>query len=197
MPLLSSVFYGVLLAGILLVQTASASAQDMAASVPPGLVDQQGRTFDAASLKGRWHLMYFGFTHCPEVCPTSLFEMTAALDLLAPVQQEQITPVFVTVDPKRDTPELMAAYVKPLGHGIVTVSGDVEAIDRFAISRRIVAVRNIQDGPDYTVDHTSSVQLLDPQGREVERFPYDMDYHEVSRRIGTHMSASAGPNLLK
>ncbi|WP_058636227.1 SCO family protein [Aureimonas ureilytica] len=155
-----------------------------------GLVDQTGRAFDEAALGGGWHLVYFGYTNCPDICPTSLFEMTAALDLLPEASRAEITPVFITLDPARDTAEVMARYVQPLGHGFVTVSGDETSVDRFAFRHRIVAVRNVHQGANYSVDHTSSVLLFGPDGREVERFPYEMDFHEVARRMAAHMAAA-------
>ncbi len=156
-----------------------------------GLVDQTGASFDQTSLSGGFHLVYFGFTNCPEVCPTSLFEMTAAIDLLPEAERAKVTPIFVTLDPARDTSELMARYVQPLGHGFVTVSGPVEAIDRFAAQNRIVAVRNLPE-PDgsYSVDHSSEVILFGPDGREIERFPYSMDYREVAQRLGNHVAST-------
>lgn len=164
------------------------------AAPPAGLVDQSGQSFDDAAMRKGWHLMYFGFTNCPEVCPTSLFEMTASLDLLPEASRRLITPVFVTLDPARDTAERMADYVKPLGHGFVTVSGTQEAIDRFAAANKIIAIRNGLPGEDYTVDHSSFVLLFDPAGREVERFPYAMDYREVAERIAARLvSAPKAP----
>jgi protein SCO1/2 len=166
-----------------------AGAVATARANPVGLVDQAGRVFSEASLQEEWHLVYFGYTHCPDICPTSLFEMTVAIDLLAPAERERITPVFVTLDPARDTPDVMARYVEPLGHGLVAVSGSEEAVTSLAFRHGIVAVRNVQQGKNYTVDHTSSVLLIGPGGKEVERFPYSMDFNDVAKSIQAHMTA--------
>ena len=179
-----------IVAATLLMVAAAGVPSSASASQELGLVDQNGKGFSDTSLTGGWHLVYFGYTNCPDVCPTSLFEMTAAIDLLPEASRSAVTPVFVTVDPARDSAQRMADYVKPLGHGFVTVSGPVEATDRFAFRHKIVAVRNGVPGEDYSVDHSSFVLLFDPGGQEVERFPYEMDYHEVARRIAGHMAAA-------
>ncbi|WAJ27840.1 SCO family protein [Antarcticirhabdus aurantiaca] len=158
---------------------------------PLGTVDGAGRPFDLAATGSDFSLVYFGYTHCPEICPTSLFEMKAAIDRLDPAARARITPVFVTLDPVRDTPAVMSAYIAPLGGNFVTVSGTLEVIDRLAWAYQVVVVRNIEASRDYTVDHTTSVLLLGPGGRVVERFPYEMDYREVSRRIAGHLAAAA------
>ena len=175
------------LAALLMAHNVPARAED----APKGLFTQDGRRFDEASLTGGWHLVYFGYTQCPDICPTSLFEMTAAIDRLPVELRPRVTPVFVTVDPARDTSAVMSNYVKPLGHGFVTVSGDIESIDRFAFRNKIVAIRHLDQGADYLVDHSSYLLLFGPDGREIERFPYDMDFQEVSRRIGAHMAATS------
>lgn len=183
--------------GMLLAMSATSLSAASSAAPPAGLVDQTGRAFDEAAMRKGWHLVYFGFTHCPEVCPTSLFEMTASLDLVPEASRKLVTPVFVTLDPARDTAQGMAEYVKPLGHGFVTVSGTQEAIDSFAAAHKIIAIRNGLPGEDYTVDHSSFVLLLDPAGQEIERFPYAMDYREVAERIAAHLdkTAAAAPAL--
>lgn len=160
------------------------------AAEPAGLVDQTGAPFDERSLTGGFHLVYFGFTNCPEVCPTSLFEMTAAIDLLPEAERTKVKPVFITLDPARDTSETMARYVEPLGHGFMTVSGDVAAVDRFATANGIVAVRQMPEADgSYSVDHSSEVILYGPDGRQMERFPYTMDYREVAARVAARLAA--------
>lgn len=182
-----SVSFRYVIRAVALAMAVIGSSAPSIAAPPAGLVDQAGQAFDEAAMRKGWHLIYFGFTNCPEVCPTSLFEMTASLDLVPEVSRRLVTPVFVTLDPARDTAQRMADYVKPLGHGFVTVSGTQEAIDRFASENRIIAIRNGLPGEDYTVDHSSYVILFDPSGREVERFPYAMDYREVAQRITARM----------
>lgn len=159
------------------------------AAEPAGLVDQTGAPFDERSLSGGFHLVYFGFTNCPEVCPTSLFEMTAAIDLLPEAERTKVKPVFITLDPARDTSETMARYVEPLGHGFTTVSGDVTAVDRLAAANGIFAVRHVPEADgSYNVDHSSEVLLFGPDGRQLERFPYSMDFHDVARRLAVHVT---------
>ncbi len=176
---------------LLLVLIGLFAFEAVAQSRAAGLVDQTGAAFDERSLTGGFHLVYFGFTNCPEICPTSLFEMTAAIDLLPEGERAKVTPVFVTLDPARDTSAVMARYVEPLGHGFVTVTGPLEAIDRFANRNRILVVRHVPDAAgEYSVDHTSEVLLFGPDGRQIERFPYSMDYREVARRLADHLAAA-------
>lgn len=176
---------------LLLVLTGLLALPALAGPRAGGLSDQTGAPFDERSLQGGFHLVYFGFTNCPEICPTSLFEMTAAIDLLPDEHRAKVTPVFVTLDPARDTSAVMARYVQPLGHGFVTVSGPVEAIDRFAATAGIFAVRHVPDaGGNYSVDHSSEVLLFGPDGRQLERFPYSMDFREVAVRLAAHVAGT-------
>lgn len=160
----------------------------------PGLVDGRGEPYDVWSADKGWRLMYFGFTHCPEICPTSLFEMTAALDLVAERERRLVTPVFATVDPARDTPEVMSRYVSPLGYPFVTLTGPTDTMQRLAWRYGIIAVRaGASSGGSYSVDHSSLVLLVDPSGEAVERFPYAMTYEEVARRVEARLKGAPLP----
>ena len=94
---------------------------------PFRLVDQNGKTVTDADLKGKWSLVYFGYTHCPDACPTALNDITIALDELGP-HRDAIRPVFVTVDPERDTPEVLKSYVTAFNAPILALSGTPEEI---------------------------------------------------------------------
>jgi protein SCO1/2 len=135
-------------------------------------------------------MIYFGYTNCPDICPTTLFEMGAALDLLGSDARTKVQPIFVTVDPDRDTPPSIKAYLEPLGHGFIGVTGSTAAVDAYAWDHQVVVMRSIGEGQTYTVDHTSSVLLLAPDGSVAERFPYEMDYREVARRMGERIVGS-------
>src|SRR5215469_8916597 len=98
------------------------SALASAIGGPFELVDQNGKTVTDADLKGKWSLVYFGYTHCPDACPTALNDIAIALDELGP-HRDAIRPVFVTVDPERDTPEVLKSYVTAFNAPILALSG--------------------------------------------------------------------------
>ncbi|KQT50841.1 hypothetical protein ASG43_06150 [Aureimonas sp. Leaf454] len=180
----------------------SAEAQDARAPMVspserpalPGLVDGHGAPYDPWDDAKGWRLMYFGFTNCPNICPTSLFEMAAALDLVAPKIRSKITPVFATVDPARDTPAVMSRYVVPLTYTFTTLTGPIETMDKLAWTYKIITARpKTTDGQPYSVDHSSIVLLLDPSGAAVERFAYAVTYQEVARRVEARVRGTPVP----
>jgi protein SCO1 len=132
------------------------------------LVDDHGRPFTVADLHGRWSLLFFGYTHCPDICPTTLKVLTraqAALKDLPESQHPRI--VFVSVDPARDTPAVLAQYVAYFGSDIVGVTGDEAHLQALA---RPLGIAYQRDTPprgttDYTMAHSSSILYVDPLGR--------------------------------
>src|SRR5260370_24652803 len=98
---------------------------------PFHLVDQNGKPFGAADLKGKWHLVFFGYTHCPDTCPTALNEMALALDRLGEKRAE-VGIVFITVDPERDTQEVLKSYVESFDAPIVALTGPAEEVKEAA-----------------------------------------------------------------
>lgn len=131
---------------------------------PFTLVDQRGEEITQAAFRGQPSAVFFGFTHCPEVCPTTLFELDGWLKKLGP-QGRDIRAYFITVDPERDTPQVMDAYVGNVSNRITGISGDPEAVRAMAKSFGIYFKRIDEKDGDYTMDHTASVLLLDGQGR--------------------------------
>ena len=127
------------------------------------LVDHDNRPLARAALQGRWTLVFAGFTHCPDECPTTLGVMKAVHGKLgagAPAM------VFLSVDPERDTPEKLASYVKFFGPGITGATGTREALDALCASLGIAYVKIPGATPqDYTVDHTAALVLVDPEAR--------------------------------
>jgi protein SCO1/2 len=149
---------------------------------PPdfSLVDHTGRPFDRASLSGGWNLLFFGYSHCPDVCPTTL-QTLAAVDKKLRDKSPQATPpraVFVSVDPERDTPEHLATYVPYFNPAFLGVTGAPDQIQRLATGFGILYARAGDDGAgNYLVDHSASVLLFDPDGslRAVFSPPHDAD----------------------
>lgn len=126
------------------------------------LVTATGEAFTRESLVGSPSMLFFGFTHCPEVCPTSLAEMTAWYEALGD-EAKDLKAYFVTVDPERDTAEIIGDYVSWTGH-VTGITGTPEEIEKAAKAWAIYYQKVPLDDGDYTMDHTASVFLLDKEG---------------------------------
>ena len=134
------------------------------ALTPFQLLDQDAKAFTNADLMGHWSFVFFGFTQCPDICPTTLAVMANVAKQLPPEFATDTRFVFVTVDPERDTPALLHDYVNWFNFGLVGVTGDVAAIT--ALARDMgVAFSKVAQGDSYVMDHSVRVFLLDGQGR--------------------------------
>lgn len=155
---------------------------------PFALVDQTGREVTDQDFRGRYMLIYFGYSYCPDVCPTELQVMSRALDELG-AAAEQVQPVFVTVDPERDTVETLAGYVKHFRPDLVGLTGSAEQIARMTSAYKVYAARNpTPDDPEnYSVSHSSMTYLMDPKGKFVTVFPYGTRAEEMAQGIRTHL----------
>jgi protein SCO1/2 len=145
------------------------SAGAAAIGGPFNLVDQNGRTVTDKDLRGHPYLVFFGFTHCPDVCPTALFEMSEVLGKLGPDAQK-LSALFVTIDPERDTPAAMKDYLSSFNPRLVGLTGDPAAIAAVAKEYRVYVKKVPLDNGDYTMDHTALVYLMDKEGRFVAPF---------------------------
>lgn len=144
------------------------AGNEAAFGVPFSLVSQDGKPITEQALRGKPSVLFFGFTHCPEVCPTTLFEMDGWLKKVDP-ERSKLQAYFVTVDPERDTPDVMKQYVSNVSDRIVGISGPPEKIADVIKGYRVYAKKVPLDPAkpdgDYTMDHTASVFLLDSAGR--------------------------------
>lgn len=138
------------------------------------LVDQHGRPFGRNALENRWSLVFTGFTHCPDLCPTTL-ALLASVRARVPGDGLQI--VFVSVDPERDTPGRIADYLAHFDARLVGTTGTREEIERFTKALGLAQVRNPGVGGDYTVDHSAALVLIDPRARVTGYFrpPHDAE----------------------
>jgi protein SCO1/2 len=141
---------------------------------PFSLTDQHGSTVTEAALKGHPTALFFGYTFCPDVCPTTLFEMTSWLKELGP-GADKLKVYFVTVDPERDTKEALASYLSAFDPRISGLTGSPEAIEKMVKAYRIYARKVPLDGGGYIMDHTASVYLLDADAT----FTGTIDYQEA------------------
>jgi protein SCO1 len=145
-------------------------AQQVAAIGGPfRLIDQNGKTLSDQDLKGQPFLVFFGFTHCPEVCPTTLFEVSEVLRALGP-DADRTRALFITVDPERDTPATMKDYLSSFDAHLMGLSGDPSAIAAVAKAYRVYYKKVPLDEGGYTMDHTAIVYLMDKNGRFVAPF---------------------------
>jgi protein SCO1 len=132
---------------------------------PFNLIDQNGQPFSDRDLKGKSFLVFFGFTHCPDVCPTTLFEISEVLRNLGP-EADHTAALFISVDPERDTPAAMKDYLSNFDPHIRGLTGDAAALDAVAKAYRVY-YKKVPLGGDYTMDHTAIVYLMDKAGRFV------------------------------
>lgn len=140
---------------------------------PFTLIDHRGRQVTEKDFLGKPTLIFFGFTFCPDVCPTTLFEISNQLKKLG-LDADKLQVLFITVDPERDTPEQMALYLQSFDPRIIGLSGTREQVDRAIAVYKVMARRVDQEGGSYTMDHTASVFMMDRNGR----FAGMIDYHE-------------------
>ncbi|MHA1132754.1 MAG: SCO family protein [Alphaproteobacteria bacterium] len=140
---------------------------------PFELAGEDGKTVTDKDFRGRYMLVFFGFTHCPDICPAELQVMSAALEDLG-ADADKVVPIFITLDPERDTPEAVTAYVQNFGTNFVGLTGSPEAIEKAAKAYR-VTYQKFQDesmGDDYSIDHSALVYLMGPDGAFVTHIPY-------------------------
>lgn len=145
------------------------------------LVATDGTAFTEATLKGNPSAVFFGFTHCPEVCPTTLGDVAGWQEALS-AEGEQLRTFFVTVDPERDTPDVLDEYVS-WAPGVVGVSGDPEEVRKAIMAFRVYAARVPLKEGGYTMDHSAFVMLFDDDGRFVQTIAYQEDHDAALAKI--------------
>lgn len=148
------------------------------------LVDGKNQTVHAHDFRGRYMLVYFGFTHCPDICPTTLLVIKNALDMLGP-KKRLITPIFITVDPERDTPKVMQQYVSNFSANLVGLTGSLEQVKKAADSYRVYfsKVSQSDSASDYLVDHSGFIYLMDKKGRYIAHFSHGISESELTQKL--------------
>lgn len=155
---------------------------------PFTLTDQNGKTVTDRDFRGRFMLVFFGFTHCPDICPAELQVMSQSLDALGP-KADEVVPIFITLDPERDTPEIVGAYVKNFGPRFLGLTGSPEAIAAAAKAYR-VAYSKFQDDPasgDYSIDHSALVYLMGKDGEYVTHFAYGTPADKMTEELKRYL----------
>ncbi len=154
---------------------------------PFSLVDQSGKSVTEKDFEGRFMLAYFGYTFCPDFCPLGLSTITEALELLDEADAERITPVFFSVDPKRDTAERLADYVPNFHPRMVGLTGTEEQVAAAAKAYRIYYNIPEHDGDDYPVDHSTFIYLMAPDGTYSTHFSHDATPEELAERLKSEL----------
>lgn len=159
----------------------STSSESTLGKAPYELTDVNGRSFDREALKGAHTALFFGFTHCPDVCPTTLGEIAGWYEALGDEAGDLHT-YFISIDPERDTPEVLANYLS-WNEDVIGVTGTPEEIARMAKSWGVFYEKVPEEGGGYTMDHTSAVYLLDREGELQTIISYEADTTEALHKL--------------
>lgn len=156
---------------------------------PFSLIDHTGKTVSDKDFRGKKMLLAFGFTHCPDICPASLQVISATLDKLGPAA-DTITPIFITVDPERDTPEVLAEYVQSFHPRLVGLTGEKDNVENVVKKTFRVYAKKVDDPdqPDsYSVDHASIVYLMDERGQFVHHFVHPTSADKLAAQLKKYL----------
>lgn len=158
---------------------------------PFSLIDQHGQRVTEQDFAGRYMLIDFGYTFCPDVCPMTLTTMAAALDRLPEDQAAQVVPIFITVDPARDTVEQLAAYVPLFGPRMVGLTGSEAEVRDAAKAYRVYFHKGEGDADTYLVDHSTFVYLMGPDGSYRTHFGVSTSPEAMAEAIGNEIAAGS------
>ncbi len=155
------------------------------------LVDHTGRSVTLADFRGKAVAMFFGYTHCPDVCPTTLSDFAEAMRQLGP-DAARVQVIFVTVDPERDTPELLAQFVPAFDASFLGAHAGSGELARLAKSFRVVYQKTVEKGPnDYLIDHSAGTYVFDPRGRLRLLMPYGSSPTAIVQDLHTLLATPA------
>jgi protein SCO1/2 len=146
---------------------------------PFQLVDQSGASVTADKLQGKPTLLFFGYTHCPDICPTTLFDVSEVLKAMGK-DADRVNAYFVSVDPERDSPAVMKDYLSSFDPHLQALTGDPDAVGKMLSEYRVYAKKVPGKDGDYTMDHSAMVYLMDRQGRFVAPFKLDRKPEEAA-----------------
>jgi protein SCO1/2 len=150
---------------------------------PFDLIDQAGRRRTDADFRGKLGLLYFGYTHCPDVCPTELQALSLALDMLGPAG-DAVQPLFITLDPERDTPPHLADYVTAFHPRLIALTGPDAVIRKVALAYKVYFARtSMTQGGDYAVDHTGFIYLVGKDGRYLGFLPPGSSPDQIAEAV--------------
>lgn len=150
------------------------------------LVDTSGKIYTQESLIGKYTLIYFGYTFCPDVCPTGLQTAAMALDLIPMRKSSKVQSFFITVDPERDTPAIMGEYVKHFHKSLIGLSGTPEQIKQVAKAYKVYYKKVVEEGKpadEYLMDHSAFQFLMGPEGQYLTHFPHGISAEDFAQKL--------------
>jgi len=160
---------------------------------PFQLVDHNGKSVSDKDFRGKFMLIYFGYTYCPDICPTNLQEMALALDALG-MEAKKVQPIFISIDPGRDKPAELKEYVSNFGSGFVGLTGteaQIRAVTKsYRVHRRKVILPGQEATDDYFVDHSSLTHLVGPDGKFRTLFPHNTKGVVMAKRMRKYLKAN-------
>jgi len=158
------------------------------------LLDQDGKPFTDANVKGKYALVYFGFTHCPDICPEELDKMAQMIDLVAASHPNTLRPVFITCDPARDTPAVVKSYLSEFHPALIGLTGTWDQVKAVCRAYRVYfsTPPNVKPGQDYLVDHSIYFYLMDPDGDFVEAIGRQHSPERAAEIINSHIRDWSG-----
>jgi len=142
-----------------------------------------GKEVTDADFRGRWMLVYFGYTRCPDACPTALQDMANALDTMDAEMRRKVAILFITVDPERDTPPVMQDYVTAFDAPITGLSGTPQEIAAVAKAYRVYYAKHPKGGEEYDMDHSSIIYVMDPRGRYAANFTHETAPDAIAAKL--------------
>lgn len=192
MTLLAAVMLAGLGASLLWLPGVGAAEVEIGA--PFALTDQNGKPRSDEDFRGSYALIYFGYSFCPEVCPTGLAKMTDALAVLAkrdPAKAARVVPIFITIDPARDTPETLKDYAAHFSPRLVALTGQPDALRELAYAYGVRFAKAPGGGEYYMMDHTGFTYLVGPDGRYITHFEGDVTVDELVKQLDERVVAPA------
>ena len=160
---------------------------------PFDLIDHTGRRRTDVDFHGKLVVVYFGYTHCPDVCPTELQAISLALDALG-TAADPVQPLFITVDPERDTPSVLADYISSFHARLVALTGPAPQIRRVALAYKVFFAKSAVVGPDgYAIDHTGFIYLVGKDGRYIDFLPPGLTPERIMESLRLHLDRQSGP----
>lgn len=154
---------------------------------PFALIDHNGVPRTDADFRGKLLLVYFGFTYCPDICPTDLQTIGLALDKLGPAS-DSVQPLFITLDPQRDTPEQLAQYVPAFHPRLIGLSGDTAAIKQAASAYKVYYAKAPTSDGDYTIDHSAFIFIVGRDGRYLGFLPPGTSPDRLAAIVQPHLA---------
>ncbi|XP_073132030.1 protein SCO1 homolog 1, mitochondrial-like [Henckelia pumila] len=150
---------------------------------PFNLIDHNGTSVSEKNFMGKWNLIYFGFTHCPDICPDELQKLASAIDKIKENSGIEVVPIFISVDPERDTVEQVREYVKEFHPNLIGLTGTPDEVKKTARAYRVYYMKTEDEGSDYLVDHSIVMYLMDPSMQFVKFFGKNEDITSLTNGV--------------